>query len=44
MTEINSKGASVYNLQGKEVLPRELDTEAIARPLRTKSEKVMKLE
>ncbi|XP_062954928.1 clusterin-associated protein 1 isoform X2 [Cynocephalus volans] len=43
-SEITSKGASLYDLLGKEVELRELRTEAIARPLEiNETEKVMRI-
>ncbi|XP_077173100.1 clusterin-associated protein 1 isoform X3 [Paroedura picta] len=43
-SEITSKGASVYDLLGKEVELREMRTEAIARPLEiNETEKVMRI-
>ncbi|KAI5127982.1 clusterin-associated protein 1 isoform X1 [Manis pentadactyla] len=43
-SEITSKGASLYDLLGREVELRELRTEAIARPLEiNETEKVMKI-
>ncbi|XP_060116805.1 clusterin-associated protein 1 [Heteronotia binoei] len=43
-SEITSKGASVYDLLGKEVELREMRTEAIARPLEiNETEKVMRV-
>ncbi|XP_051823729.1 clusterin-associated protein 1 isoform X4 [Antechinus flavipes] len=43
-SEITSKGASLYDLLGKEVELRELRTEAIARPLEiNETEKVMRV-
>ncbi|KAM5227564.1 clusterin-associated protein 1 isoform 2-T2 [Ctenodactylus gundi] len=43
-SEITSKGASLYDLLGKEVELRELRTEAIARPLEIdETEKVMRI-
>ncbi|XP_069426735.1 clusterin-associated protein 1 isoform X2 [Ovis canadensis] len=43
-SEITSKGASLYDLLGKEVELRELRTEAVARPLEiNETEKVMRI-
>ncbi|KAM6424077.1 clusterin-associated protein 1 isoform 2-T2 [Liasis olivaceus] len=43
-SEITSKGASLYDLLGKEVMLRELRSEAIARPLEiNETEKVMRV-
>ncbi|KAL7979113.1 hypothetical protein Chor_015137 [Crotalus horridus] len=43
-SEITSKGASLYDLLGKEVMLRELRTEAIGRPLEiNETEKVMRV-